>query len=84
MAEKYKIRIVGCGGIAFGKHLPNIKQLGNINIFRVINIIFSDKIRRKRTNYPVKMHQYMPNLSINNRKCCGSLSILWTATLIYS
>jgi predicted dehydrogenase len=39
MPEKYKIGIVGCGGIAFGKHLPNIKEISNVEITAFCDIV---------------------------------------------
>ena len=39
MSEKYKIGIVGCGGIANGKHLPNIKLLPNVEVTAFCDII---------------------------------------------
>ena len=28
--EKLKVGIIGCGGIANGKHMPALKKLGNV------------------------------------------------------
>ena len=37
--ETMKIGIVGCGGIANGKHLPAIKKNGKIEILAVCDLI---------------------------------------------
>ena len=34
-----KTGIIGCGGIASGKHLPAIKALGNISVIAFCDII---------------------------------------------
>ena len=39
MAKKLKYGIIGCGGIAFGKHLPAIKKLGDVEIKAFCDII---------------------------------------------
>lgn len=37
--EKLKIGIIGCGGIANGKHMPSIKQLDNVEMVAFCDII---------------------------------------------
>jgi len=32
MAEKLKIGIIGCGGIANGKHMPSLKNIPNVEM----------------------------------------------------
>ena len=39
MSEKVKVGIIGCGGIANGKHLPALKQLDNVEIVAFCDII---------------------------------------------
>ena len=39
MMEKVKIGIIGCGGIANGKHLPAIKQLGRAEFAAFCDLI---------------------------------------------
>ena len=39
MSKKYKAGIVGCGGIANGKHLPSLKTLPDIEITAFCDII---------------------------------------------
>lgn len=45
MSEKIKVGIIGCGGIANGKHLPALKQLDNVEI-----VAFCDLIEEKAQN----------------------------------
>lgn len=45
--EKMKVGIIGCGGIANGKHLPSIKAVGNIEIVAVCDIIEERAIKAK-------------------------------------
>lgn len=45
--EKMKVGIIGCGGIANGKHLPAIKAVGNIEIVAVCDIIEERAIKAK-------------------------------------
>ena len=37
MANKLKAGIIGCGGIANGKHMPSIKALGETELVAEIN-----------------------------------------------
>jgi predicted dehydrogenase len=37
--KKLKIGIIGCGGIANGKHLPSLKKLGNVEMVAFCDII---------------------------------------------
>lgn len=39
MSKMYRIGIVGCGGIANGKHLPSLKKLDNVEIVAFCDII---------------------------------------------
>src|ERR1051326_3417271 len=39
MADKLRIGIVGCGGIAKGKHLPSLSRLNNVEIVAFCDII---------------------------------------------
>lgn len=45
--EKMKIGIIGCGGIANGKHLPSIKANGNFEIVAVCDLIEERAIKAK-------------------------------------
>ena len=45
MSEKIKVGIIGCGGIANGKHLPALRQLDNVEI-----VAFCDLIEEKAQN----------------------------------
>lgn len=42
MAEKIKVGIIGCGGIANGKHMPALKSLDNVEI-----VAFCDVVRER-------------------------------------
>ncbi|MBS7175352.1 MAG: Gfo/Idh/MocA family oxidoreductase [Clostridiales bacterium] len=46
--EKLKIGIVGCGGIANGKHLPAIKKNGNFEIVAVCDLIEERALKAKK------------------------------------
>ena len=39
MAKKLRAGVVGCGGIANGKHLPAIKQNGNFELVAFCDLI---------------------------------------------
>src|SRR5256885_10238722 len=39
MADKLRIGIVGCGGIAKGKHLPSLSRLSNVELVAFCDII---------------------------------------------
>lgn len=39
MAKNYKIGIIGCGGIANGKHLPSLSKLDNVELIAFCDII---------------------------------------------
>lgn len=45
--EIMKVGIIGCGGIANGKHLPSIKAVGNIEIVAVCDIVEERAIKAK-------------------------------------
>ena len=45
MAKKLKYGIIGCGGIATGKHLPAVKQLGDVDITAYCDIIRSRAVK---------------------------------------
>ncbi len=48
--EKLKIGIIGCGGIANGKHLPAIKQNGNFEILAVCDLI-EERAQKAKEEY---------------------------------
>lgn len=39
MSKTYKIAIIGCGGIANGKHMPSLKKLNNIEMVAFCDIV---------------------------------------------
>lgn len=39
MSDKIKVGMIGCGGIANGKHMPSLKQLHNVEIVAFCDII---------------------------------------------
>lgn len=39
MPGKIKVGIIGCGGIANGKHLPALKQLDNVELIAFCDIV---------------------------------------------
>ncbi|MNH86818.1 putative oxidoreductase YcjS [compost metagenome] len=39
MSKKYKIAIIGCGGIANGKHMPSLSRLTNIEMVAFCDIV---------------------------------------------
>lgn len=39
MAETFRIGIIGCGGIANGKHMPALKELDNAKMVAFCDII---------------------------------------------
>lgn len=39
MSKVYKLAIIGCGGIANGKHLPSLKKLKNVEIVAFCDIV---------------------------------------------
>ena len=47
MAKKLRAGVVGCGGIANGKHLPAIKQNGNFELVAFCDLIVSRKSKRR-------------------------------------
>ena len=46
--RKLKIGIVGCGGIANGKHLPAIKANGNFEVVALCDLIEEKAIKAKK------------------------------------
>ena len=45
MEKKVRVGIIGCGGIANGKHLPSIKKLADQGILEIV--AFCDLIEEK-------------------------------------
>lgn len=39
MSKTYRIGIIGCGGIANGKHLPSLSKLGNVELVAFCDIV---------------------------------------------
>jgi predicted dehydrogenase len=50
MSKKYRIAIVGCGGIANGKHMPSLSKLDNVEMVAFCDII-SDKAHEAAAKY---------------------------------
>ena len=44
MAEKFRVGIIGCGGIANGKHMPSLAKLPNVRMVAFCDIIESKAI----------------------------------------
>ena len=54
--EKVRIGIIGCGGIANGKHMPSLKRLKNIEMVAFCDIIESAPLPlRKNTARPMPL-----------------------------
>ena len=43
-----KVGIIGCGGIAFGKHLPSLKQLDNVEIVAFCDLVIEKAASAKK------------------------------------
>ncbi len=39
MSRSFRIGIIGCGGIANGKHLPSLKKLSNVELVAFCDIV---------------------------------------------
>lgn len=52
MADKLKVALVGCGGIANGKHLPSLKRLDNVDLVAFCDIV-EDRAKKAATEYGV-------------------------------
>ena len=50
MSEKIKVGIIGCGGIANGKHLPSLKKFDNVEIVAFCDII-EEKAQQSAKNF---------------------------------
>ena len=48
--SKVKVAIIGCGGIANGKHMPSIKSLGDVEIIAFCDII-KEKAEESKKNF---------------------------------
>ena len=48
--EKIKVGVIGCGGIANGKHMPSIKSLGDVEIIAFCDII-KEKAEESKKNF---------------------------------
>ena len=48
--EKIKVGVIGCGGIANGKHMPSIKSLGDVEIVAFCDII-KEKAEESKKNF---------------------------------
>ena len=49
MADKVRIGIIGCGGIANGKHMPSLKKLGNVEMVAFCDIVVERAQKAKET-----------------------------------
>jgi len=50
--EKFKVAIIGCGGIANGKHLPSLKNLENVELIAFCDIV-RERAERAAAEYGV-------------------------------
>ena len=48
MSKIYRIGIIGCGGIANGKHMPSLKKLKNIEMVAFCDIIEEKAVKAAR------------------------------------
>ena len=53
MSKKFKVGIVGCGGIARGKHLPSLAKLDNVEVVAFCDIII-ERAEEMAEKYGVK------------------------------
>ena len=53
MPETVKVGIVGCGGIANGKHLPGLSKLGNVEIVALCDLV-EEKAKKAATEHGAK------------------------------
>ena len=58
--EKIKVGVIGCGGIANGKHMPSIKSLGDVEIVAFCDIIKEKAEESKKKISVQKMQRYIP------------------------
>lgn len=49
MAQKLKVGIIGCGGIANGKHMPALKKLDTVEMVAFCDIIVDRAEKAKET-----------------------------------
>lgn len=54
--EKMKVGIIGCGGIANGKHLPAIKRNGNIEILAFCDLV-RERAEKAKNDYGTESSQ---------------------------
>lgn len=50
MSKKYRIAIIGCGGIAGGKHMPSLNKLKNVEMVAFCDIV-SEKAQEAAAKY---------------------------------
>ena len=50
MSTTYRIAIIGCGGIANGKHMPSLSKLDNVEMVAFCDII-SEKAQEAAAKY---------------------------------
>jgi predicted dehydrogenase len=53
MSRKYRIGIIGCGGIANGKHLPSLSKLANVELVAFCDII-QDSAAKAAAKYGIE------------------------------
>ena len=51
--EKLRVGIIGCGGIAFGKHMPSLAKLGNVEMVAFCDII-EERAQKAAKEYGTK------------------------------
>jgi predicted dehydrogenase len=70
MSKTYRIGIIGCGGIANGKHMPSLKKLPNVSM-----VAFCDIIESKAVQAAAKYGAEGAKVSTNYRELLADSSI---------
>lgn len=58
MTKKLKLGIIGCGGIAHGKHLPSLSKLKNVELVAFCDIEV-EKAEKQLSNTELKVLRFM-------------------------
>lgn len=53
MSKMYRIGIIGCGGIANGKHLPSLSRLNNVKLVAFCDIVL-DRAEAAASKYGIE------------------------------
>ena len=70
MANKLKVGLVGCGGIANGKHLPSLSRLKNVELVAFCDIV-PERAEEAAKKYGTKDAKTIPTI-----KNCSRTSLL--------